>query len=128
MADQKDAGLERMGEEFLEFVHEEALRLDPEDQEALARLAESYSRSGRHEEGLALDRRLIALRPEDPVAHYNLACSLSRTYHEDEAVVELRRAVELGYADFDHMERDDDLENVRKHPGWSALLRESGRA
>jgi tetratricopeptide (TPR) repeat protein len=115
--------VEQIGEDFLIFVQEEALRLDPDDPEALAFLAGSYTRRGRYEEGLALDRRLASLRADDPVVHYNLACSLSLTCHEEEALEALRRAIELGYDDFAHLEKDADLENVREHPGFEEVRR-----
>ena len=115
--------VEQIGEDFLAFVQEEALRIDPDDLDALAFLAETYTRRGRFEKGLALDRRLAALRSDDPIVHYNLACSLSLTCHEEEALQALRRAVELGYDDFAHLEKDADLKNVRGHPGFEEVRR-----
>jgi tetratricopeptide (TPR) repeat protein len=123
MTDPSDPRLEALGDEFQTFVHEEALRLRPDDVDALAWLASTYTRRGRLEDGLALDRRLVELRPEDPIVRYNLACSLSLTRRLDEAVERLRQAIALGYSDFEHLERDADLENLRGHPGFEEILR-----
>jgi Flp pilus assembly protein TadD len=128
MSEPRDPGLEEISENFLIFVHEEALGADPEDEEALAFLAQACTKRGRHEEGLALDRRLVALRPGDPVALYNLACSLSLTHRLDEAIETLRVAFDRGYEDLAHLERDPDLANVREHPGYASLIRRAEQA
>ena len=69
-----------------------------------------------------LDRRLVDLLPEDFLARYNLACSLARAGRSDDAIDALSRAILLGYDDLDHMESDPDLESIRKHPDFLALL------
>ena len=40
----------------------------------------------------------------------------------DEAIDALSRAILLGYDDLDHMESDPDLESIRRHPDFLALL------
>jgi hypothetical protein len=42
----------------------------------------------------------------------------------DEAIDALSRAILLGYDDLDHMETDPDLESLRTHPDFLALLGE----
>jgi tetratricopeptide (TPR) repeat protein len=79
---------------------------------------------GRFEEGLQIDRRLVALRPRDALAHYNLACSFALLKRPDLSLKTLRRAVELGYRDFRYMRGDKDLECIRHDPRFKQLLRE----
>jgi predicted Zn-dependent protease len=69
-----------------------------------------------------LDRRLVDLLPNDFLARYNLACSLARAGRSDEAIDSLSRAILLGYDDLAHMEADPDLESLRNHPDFQALL------
>ncbi len=95
----------------------------PDFVEVLQLLAGHYTRVGRYEDGLAIDRRLVRLCPEDAIAHYNLACSLSLTHKPTAAVRELDRAVRLGYRDVAHIERDTDLDNLRQHPAYLTLMR-----
>ena len=90
--------------------------------EVLAALGELYTRTGRHREGLAVDRRLAALRPRDSTVLYNLACSLALLNQKSHAFDALRRAVELGYRDHEHMASDPDLESLRGDPRWADLL------
>jgi tetratricopeptide (TPR) repeat protein len=127
MTDQAGDRLEEISEDFLTFVHEEALARNAEDVESLTFLAQVFSRQGRHQEGLDLDRRLVALRPENAIASYNLACSLALTSEFDGALEELRRAVSLGYHDADHVAGDTDLDGLRDHPGFADLIGEMKR-
>ena len=89
----------------------------------LESLGNAYTRCGRIEDGLAVDRRLVAIIPKSPIAHYNLACSLSLLGKIDEAIESLEHAVRLGYNDFDYLEHDPDLANVRRDGRYRSLIR-----
>ncbi len=102
------------------------LRHHPDYVDVLRKQGELLSRNGRYEEALAVDRRLAALRPDDCIVHYNLGCSLARARHHREAIAALRKAFELGYIDYRHLETDCDLENLRDEPEFKALLHEFG--
>ena len=90
--------------------------------EVLRILAELVSRKGSVKRAVELDRRLVELMPDDFLARYNLACSLARAGCPDEAIDSLSRAILLGYDDLSHMETDPDLESLRDHPDFKALL------
>ncbi len=114
--------LERLGLEFLADFLGRARRHRPEDVEVLAELATTLTRLGRHEEGLSLDRRLVELLPDDATARYNLACSLALCRASAAALLELERAIELGYSDADHLLADEDLSSLRHEPNFLALV------
>ncbi len=114
--------LERLGLEFLADFLGRARRHHPEDVEVLAELATPLTRLGRHEEGLSLDRRLVELLPDDATARYNLACSLALCHASAAALVELERAIELGYSDAEHLLADEDLASLRQEPSFLALV------
>lgn len=103
---------------------EKVLARTPESVEVLRVLAELVSRKGMVGRAVDLDRRLVGLLPDDFLARYNLACSLARAGRADEAIDALSRAILLGYDDLDHMESDPDLESIRLHPDFLALLGE----
>jgi predicted Zn-dependent protease len=90
--------------------------------EVLRVLAELVSRKGLVTRAVELDRRLVDLLPDDFLARYNLACSLARAGRPDEAIDSLSRAILLGYDDLAHMESDPDLESLRDHPDFRALV------
>jgi len=110
----------------IEF-YERIIERSPECVEVLMALGDDYTKAGRYREGLEVDLKLAKLRTHDPVVHYNLACSHSLLGQIDEALAALRRAIELGYRDFNHLQRDPDLENLRRDPKYLALLEEIAR-
>jgi len=103
---------------------ERLLARTPNAVDVLRVLAELVSKKGLLARAVDLDRRLVALLPDDFLARYNLACSLARAGRSDEAIDALSRAILLGYDDIDHMESDPDLESIRHHPDFLALLGE----
>jgi tetratricopeptide (TPR) repeat protein len=96
----------------------------PNYSEVLRAQACNLTAKGRLQEGLAVDKQLVAARPADPTAHYNLACRYALLKQGDMAIMSLRRAIELGYRDFRFMEKDRDLDSIRKDPRFRQLVRE----
>ena len=114
--------LGRVGLEFQVQFHETALKHRPDDLALMAELGHAYTRLGRFEEGLAIDRRLVAKLPDDATVHYNLACSLSLCAQPGAALDALEQAVRLGYDDADHLLKDEDLAGVHGEARFQALL------
>jgi tetratricopeptide (TPR) repeat protein len=99
----------------------------PHFAEVLRVQAGNLTIKGRLEDGLLVDKRLVAARPSDPTAHYNLACRYALLKQPDLAVGSLKRAIELGYRDFRFMEDDRDLDSIRKDPRFRALVKQYRR-
>ena len=89
--------------------------------EVLIPLAEAYTKKGLYQKGLKIDIRLSQLRPDDPTVFYNLSCSYSLLNIIEESLSVLERALILGYRDFNFMDQDNDLINLRKAPCYSKL-------
>ena len=103
-------------DELLDFeitFYEKLLRAYPDFVDVLIPLGHAYTRRGLYDQGLQIDLRLIALRGDDALTWYNLACSYSLLNRVDESLKALRRAMELGYADLAHLQKDPDLKNLR---------------
>ncbi len=100
---------------------ESILRRNPRDSDVIEILGGLYTKEGRVDEGLRMDRKLVRLKPDNATAHYNLACSLALKKRRAEAMRSLERAVELGYKDLDWMLQDPDLDALKKHPAFRAL-------
>jgi tetratricopeptide (TPR) repeat protein len=100
----------------------------PEYPEVLRAQASNLTAKGRLQDGLTVDKKLVALKPADPTARYNLACRYALLKQPDLALVTLRKAIELGYRDFRYMEEDRDLDSIRKDPRFRNLLREYRKA
>lgn len=110
----------------IEFC-EQVLRRRADHVEALAVLGEAYTRHGDFAKGLETDLRLSEIRPESKHVHYNLACSYSLNGQKREALRALRRALDLGFADFEHLSQDTDLAPLKNEPEFQALVKRLGR-
>jgi len=88
----------------------------------LIMLGELYTRKGLYQKGLEIDKKLAKMRPEDPVILYNLACSYSLLSQIDHSFAALKLAVQCGYDEIDHLEQDEDLNNLKQDPRFPAYL------
>jgi hypothetical protein len=70
-------------------------------------------------------RAAVKLVPHDAHAHYNLACALARQEKTDEALASLRRAIELGFRDAEHIEKDDDLKSLRQEADFKQAVEDA---
>ena len=102
--------------------YESILRRDPSYADVVEILGGLYTKVGRVADGLKMDRKLVRLLPDNATAHYNLACSLALSKRRSDAMISLKRAVALGYSDFDWMTQDPDLEGLKDHPEFVRLL------
>ncbi len=101
---------------------ERFLEKKPDYVQALVALGDAYTKRGWYEKGLEVDKRLADLRPDDPLVFYNLACSYSLINSIGDASWALKKALDLGYRDFRWIEKDPDLENLRKSPEYQLMI------
>ena len=114
--------LEEIGDEFQLRILEAALKGDEDNFDVLFELGNAYTRVGRYEDGLRVDRKLTRLQPKNPIAHYNFSCSLSLLGRIDEALEELEKSFRLGYREYNHIVSDPDLDNVRRDRRFNELI------
>jgi len=98
------------------------LELNPDDPRAATMCAVSACRIGRKEEGLAWARQAVAADPEDAGVRYNVACLYALEGHIEDAITSLEEAFDVGFANREWIERDPDLDSLRSHPRFKALL------
>jgi len=108
--------------EFEIGFFESVLRRNPRDTGVIEILGGLYTKDGRIDDGLKMDRRLVRLLPDNATAHYNLACSLALKKRKADALRCLTRAIELGYKDSDWMMQDPDLEPLKKLATFKQLV------
>lgn len=102
---------------------ESILKRDRSYADVIEILGGLYTRQGRFEEGLKMDRRLVRMKPDHAVAHYNLACSLALLKRKKDALRSLGDAIERGYSDAQWMAKDPDLEDLRADATFITLLK-----
>ncbi len=103
---------------FLETLYQK----DKQDTLIIEMLASYYTKVGRIDEGLRMDRRHVRLDPASATAHYNLACSLSLKDRKPEAVRSLKTALELGFEDYEWLMKDPDLRPLQGYKRFEELL------
>ena len=101
---------------------EKAILLNPEDARACYMGAGAMVRLGQIERGLKWADRALALDPDDPAILYNVACSYASVDRHEDAIDCLERTVTLGASYKVWMENDSDLDPLRDHPRFQALV------
>jgi Zn-dependent protease len=95
-------------------------RFAPGDRATAAFVQESLFLAGHFEHTARLAERAFE-RFADPDDAYNAACALARLGQADAALGWLERALDAGYRDLEHLDRDADLAAVHALPGYAAL-------
>ena len=102
--------------------YEDILKRSPNYVEVLMVLGGLYTRKKMYSRGLEVDERLATLKKGAPIVHYNLACSYALLDEVHKAFEALTRAIDLGYRDVDHMDQDEDLDNIRSDPRYAETV------
>lgn len=74
------------------------------------------------QQGKQLLLDMLEIIPRDAVTLYNLSCAESLLGNIKEALHWLKQSILEGYKNFEHMMKDQDLENLRKSPEFKQLL------
>jgi tetratricopeptide (TPR) repeat protein len=119
---EKDDKEELGNADFEISFYEGLVAKHPDFLQALMALGDLYTKKGFYAKGLEIDKKLAKMRPEDPYVLYNLACSYSLVNDLDHAFQVVRLAVESGYDDFKHLERDHDLDNLKRDERFTNYL------
>ncbi len=101
---------------------ERHIDLHPDDARALYMGANGLVALGERDKGLDWARRARRIDPDDPMLLYNLGCIHSLAGDVEEAIDCLERAVSGGLLQKGWYENDGDLEPLRAHPRFKALL------
>jgi len=98
------------------------LELNPEDGRALMIGATASAALGRTEQSREWLERLLALDSEDPAVLYNVACCYTMLGETEKALECLETAIPNGFGHKEWLEHDSDLDTIRDHPRFKALL------
>jgi non-specific serine/threonine protein kinase len=104
-------------------IVEERLRLNPGDVRALYMGANGLMALEETEKGLEWASLALVMDPNEPMVLYNVACIYSVAGKTEEALECLERAAETGLSQREWYEHDSDLDPLREHPRFKALLK-----
>ena len=96
--------------------------LNPDDARALYMLGQVLVESGRKDEGVRSARKAVSLASGDPYILYGMVCVLARVGEIDEALRYFEQAVNRGFVQREWIENDADLDPLRKHPAYQAIM------
>ncbi len=114
---------DRLLQDFEVSLYQKALQFEPENVDILVYLGDAFAKRGMINDGLEIDKRLVRVCPKEPNFFYNLACSHSLLNQIDLAIEALEKAIGLGYDNFEHLQQDADLDNVRNDRRFHQLLK-----
>jgi len=103
-------------------IAEKHLELHPDDGRALYLSANALCQLGERERSLDWARRALISDPDDAGVLYNIACVYSLQGQLEEAVNCLEKSITSGMGQKEWIEHDSDLDNLRSHPRFQALL------
>lgn len=108
-------------ERTLEVI-EKRLQTSPNDARALCFGSVNLLESGQTEKGLEWLERAKTSEKDDALNLYNVACVYSIIGETEKALDCLEKSVRKGMAEVDWMLHDSDLDNLREHPRFKALI------
>jgi len=103
-------------------ISERHLQLHPDDVRALCLSPTRWIEAGDTERGLGLMRRALELEPTEPAVLTNAACVFAVAGLTDDALDMLEKAVEYGFGHRKWIDQDPDLDAIRDHPRFKALM------
>ncbi len=101
---------------------ERHLELHPDDARALYLGAGALCRLGERARALDWAKRALGIDAGEPVTLYNVACVYTKLDRTEDALDSLEQAVRLGFTHRAWIEHDNDLDPLREHPRFRALL------
>ena len=105
-------------------VAERNFELNPDDARALYLGAGALVVLGEKDRGLEWAARAIALNPDDSSILYNLVCIYALAGETEQALDSLEKLVRQATGQKGWIEHDSDLDSLRDHPRFQALLKE----
>jgi non-specific serine/threonine protein kinase len=104
-------------------IIEKHLEFHPEDVRALYLGTAALIQASQRDRALEWTHRALAIDSEDPAVLYNVACSYAMLDMTEEAITSLEKALRQGEWYKAWAEHDSDLDSIRSHPRFQALMK-----
>jgi adenylate cyclase len=101
---------------------EKHLELNPDEARAYSLGASVLIRLGQTDRSKQWTQQAMTLAPNDPLVLYNAACNFALLGETNHALDGLERAIEAGVAVGDWIKHDPDVDTLRDHPRFQAIM------
>lgn len=101
---------------------EKHLELNPDEARAYSLGASVLIRLGQTDRSKQWTQQAMTLAPNDPLVLYNAACNFALLGETNHALDGLERAIEAGVAVGDWIKHDPDVDSLRDHPRFQAIM------
>ena len=91
--------------------------------DALYSLAKLHADQGHYETAISFMKQAISFQPLKPSHYYNIACLYAQQDIPDKALAWLKKALDRGYANWNQIQTDEDLESIRNTKEFRKLIR-----
>jgi serine/threonine protein kinase/tetratricopeptide (TPR) repeat protein len=105
-------------------IVQQRLTVSPDDVRALYMGANALAALGDVDKSIEWATLATSMEPEEPMVLYNVACIWSLAGKREEALDYLEKAVHLGLRQKEWLDHDGNLDPLREHPRFQALVRE----
>lgn len=104
------------------YYSQKAVDLKPDFADPYNTLGIAYTYKKDYSQGILFFRQHFGMATDKSLSAYNLACCYSLQNQVDEALMWLEEALKAGYTDYNWIEQDGDLQNIRYHPKFNDIL------
>jgi len=98
------------------------LEVNPENPKLHYDLGTLYYKKGEFDKAIFQYQKSLSIQPDNPATYYNIACIYSMQNRIEKSIDFLKRAIEKGYNNWEHIRNDRDLENIRTSLYYKKLL------
>jgi tetratricopeptide (TPR) repeat protein len=102
---------------------ENALTIQPDYLPAINNLAMAYAADKQYDKALDAFKKMTALQPDNTSHYYNVAVLYALQTKVEESLEWLKKAVDKGYANWELIKTDKDLENIRNSAEYKELVK-----
>ncbi len=107
-----------------EVQFNKVLTINPNSADAHMQIGIVYNQTKRYPESEVECKKAIQLNPNFTLAYYNLACALSMQNKTDEGFLQLELAIQKGFNQYEKIQHDTDLENLKlQKEKWETLMK-----
>jgi tetratricopeptide (TPR) repeat protein len=81
-----------------------------------------YLKQGKNKKAQEYFELALSKNEKEPWSYYNLACFYALTNNSSKGLEYLEKALQNGFDNFDHLETDTDIDNLRNLPQFKAII------